>query len=177
MTKELGIPDKEASRLAQLTALGILDTPQEEVFDRLTELASLSLGMPKALISIVDDKRQWFKSRIGIDLEETPKEWSVCQHVVRRGQPLVVEDLRTSSTFSDSPLVCESPHLVFYAGHPLIIDGDCCIGSLCVLDTTPRSWSEKQAKILAYLAGIVVREMEIRSQLREAMDVLGHLRF
>lgn len=98
-------PDNEAARLAGLRSLNILDTPSEERFDRITQLAALVFDAPMALVSLVDGDRQWFKSCIGLDVSETNREVSFCSHAIRRGEPMIIEDARTDPRFADNPFV------------------------------------------------------------------------
>jgi GAF domain-containing protein len=132
------LPINEAERLRELYLYEILDTLPERELDRITELASKILGMPSALISLVDRDRQWFKSRCGLDAEETSRDISFCGHVVNSKAALIVHDALEDERFFDNPLVTGAPHIRFYLGVPLITPNQHVIGTLCVLDSTPR---------------------------------------
>ncbi|SHM09884.1 ATP-binding protein [Vreelandella subglaciescola] len=146
------IPTNEARRLQALRDLEVLDTPAEESFDRLTELAREIFGVPVALISLIDTQRQWFKSHPGVDACETGLDVSFCAHAVADDDTLVVTDL-TDSRFADNPLVAGAPHIRFYAGHPLRPLDDMPVGTLCLLDYHPRTFSAHERRLLAGLAG------------------------
>ena len=114
------IPQDEAERLNLLHALNILDTPSEEAFDRITRLVAHILDVPIALVSLVDTDRQWFKSRIGIDANETPREVAFCAHAIAQTTPLIVTDTKQDSRFMSNALVTGNPNIRFYAGVPVI---------------------------------------------------------
>jgi PAS domain S-box-containing protein len=158
-------PTDEPARLAALRRYRVLDTPPEESFDRITRLASCTLGMPIALISLVDDARQWFKSRCGLDTTETPREFSFCTHAIRGDDIFMVGDAAADPRFAANPLVTGSPNIRFYAGAPLRSSDGPAIGTLCVIDTVPRRFDAKKREILRALADQVVHELEIRSAL------------
>lgn len=155
------LPADEPLRLSALLDLNLLDTPAEERFDRLTRLASKTLDMPIALVSLVDRHRQWFKSRVGLDVEETPRDISFCNHAIRSEQPLVVEDARRDQRFADNPLVTDDPNICFYAGVPLRDSHGFRVGTLCVLDQQPRHLSDGDLATLKDLADLVERELSL----------------
>lgn len=148
----------EPTRLAALSALDVLDTPAEPRFDRLTRLAALTFGVPIALISLVDKDRQWFKSRCGLDVEETPRSVAFCSHAVRLGDMLVVEDATQDARFRDNPLVTGEPHVRFYAGQPVFSEGQA-VGTLCIIDRQPRAFSDEHRQGLRDLAALVEVEL------------------
>ena len=152
-------PSDEASRLAALHALGILDTPAEERFDRITRLAAALLDAPVALISLVDANRQWFKSCSGFDASETPREESFCAHAVLSRAPLIVPDALLDDRFAENPIVANLPRVRFYAGYPLFLPDGSCIGTLCILDTRPRDVDAEALERLRDLAALVVHEL------------------
>jgi diguanylate cyclase (GGDEF)-like protein/PAS domain S-box-containing protein len=154
MTKTIS----ETSRLAALTALDLLDTRPEPRFDRFTRLAAMTFGVPIALITLVDDKRQWFKSRCGLEVEQTPRDIAFCGHTVAQREMLVVEDAAADERFADSPLVKGEPHIRFYAGQPLYCDGQA-VGTLCVIDRNPRRFDDQQRQCLRDLADLVEVEL------------------
>ncbi|QPH54730.1 sensor histidine kinase [Pontivivens ytuae] len=153
----------EEQRLRLLRATDLLDSDQQERFDRFTRLASAVTGCPMALISLVDADRQWFKSKIGLDLDETPREVAFCDHTIRQRIPLVIPDATVDPRFRDNPLVTGPPHLRFYAGAPLWLAPEQCVGSLCVLDTEPRDGlPADKLSALEDLAATLVREIRAR---------------
>lgn len=133
------IPFDDALRLKSLASYNILDTSPEEVFDRLTRLACGQFGTPIVLLSLVDGKRQWFKSRQGFDASETPRDLAFCGHAILSDAPLVVLDTKRDARFRTNPLVCVSPGVRFYAGAPLITGEGYRLGSLCIMDLEPRA--------------------------------------
>lgn len=164
------LPD-ETKRVEMLHALNLLDTPPEEVFDRITRLVARILDVPIALVSLVDTERQWFKSRVGLDVCETPREVAFCAHAIAQTAPLIVPDATTDIRFMNSALVTGSPHIRFYAGIPIHTAGGLAIGTLCAIDSKPRQLSSDEITILLDLAAVVSKEV----QMREAM-MLSHTR-
>ena len=148
----------EEQRLAVLHGLGILDTPTEERFDRITRLAASIFKVPMALVSLVDRERQWFKSNYGLDVAETSRETSFCSHAVSLREVLVVPDTFQDPRFSDNPLVTKAPRIRFYAGCPLFVGANC-VGTLCVLDNRPRQVDAEAVSLLHDLAALA--EMEL----------------
>lgn len=140
----------------------ILDTLAEQEFDDLTVLASQICQVPIALITLVDEERQWFKSKVGLQAEETPRDFAFCAHAILDTIPLIVPDASNDNRFSDNPLVTSSPNIRFYAGAPLTTDSGLNIGTLCVIDTVPRKLSEVQISSLNALARQVMAQMELR---------------
>ena len=154
------IPADEERRLASLRAARILDTEPEERFDRITRLACAIFDAPIAVVSLVDENRQWFKSRHGLDVNETSRDAAFCAHVVHDREPMIVMDTFLDPRFADNPLVVDEPRIRFYAGHPLVLDDGACIGTLCVFDTRPRSPGAADLARLQDLAGLAVREIQ-----------------
>ena len=155
------LPPDEEQRLATLHNLRILDTPKEQRFDRLTRLAAGILGVPIALVSLVDRERQWFKSTHGVEVRQTPRETSFCAHAVAARELLVVADALEDPRFADNPDVSGRTRVRFYAGCPLFV-GQSCVGTLCVLDIRPRRLSEAQFALLKDVAVLVERELQQR---------------
>jgi GAF domain-containing protein len=153
------LPPDEEQRLATLHRLGILDTPEEQRFDRLTRLAAGILRVPVALVSLVDRDRQWFKSAHGVEVRQTPRESSFCAHAVAARELLVVPDALADNRFADNPQVSGSTRVRFYAGCPLFV-GQSCIGTLCVLDVRPRQLSLEQVGLLKDVASLVEHELQ-----------------
>ncbi|HEV7441239.1 MAG TPA: MBL fold metallo-hydrolase [Steroidobacteraceae bacterium] len=149
----------EEQRLAALHELGVLDTPAEERFDRLTRLAAALFEVPVALITLVDRDRQWFKSRHGFDLVETPRDMSFCAHALFCDKVMVVSDTRIDDRFADNPLVARGPRFRFYAGYPIKDAGGICFGTLCLLDMRPRNFDEAKLELLRDLGDLVRREL------------------
>ena len=164
------IPHDEAARLRALRELLILDTPPEERFDRLVRFAAEEFDCPVALVSLVDEQRQWFKARVGVDACETDRSVSFCAHAILGDDLLVVEDAAADVRFADNPLVTGEPHIRFYAGAPLHAPGGHRLGTLCVIDTRARSLDPMERSILASLRQLV--EDELASAHNAAESVL-----
>jgi len=158
------VPVGEMRRLAALRALSILDTPPEERFDRLTRIACAAFDVPVALVSLVDGERQWFKSCVGLEVDETSRDLAFCSHVVHSSEELVVPDTLLDERFADNPLVVEAPRLRFYAGAPLILGDGECIGTLCIADTRPRDFSEAGMATLRDLRDLAIEEVQRKRQ-------------
>lgn len=153
------LPGNEAGRLQGLHALRILDTPNEERFDRFTRLAAAALDMPIALVSLVDADRQWFKSCVGLEHRQTPRDSSFCAHAIHQRELFVVADTLLDPRFADNPYVVDDPRIRFYAGRPLWVEADTCVGTLCVADHRPRQLDVEQAQVLDDLARMVEQEL------------------
>lgn len=162
------IPADEVARLAALRALGLLDTAAEERFDRLTRLAAAVFDCPIALVSLVDRDRQWFKSCIGLDARETPRDISFCGHAIHHDEALVVRNALADPRFADNPLVTAAPAIRFYAGQPLHSPSGHRIGTLCVIDRAPHEPTTIQLTALADLGRIVENELG-QLELRDAL--------
>ena len=156
------IPSNELARLAALRQYQILDTAPEKVFDDFTFLAAQVCRTPIALISFVDGDRQWFKSKVGVDVDCTPRDVAFCAYTIMQQQPLVVPNALNDSRFADNPLVAQAPEIRFYAGAPLITPEGYAIGTLCVVDTVPRDLSLEQQEGLRALSNQVIAQLEMR---------------
>ncbi len=156
------LPSNEQQRLAELRSFDILDTPEEETFDEIVRIAALMFDMPIALVSLVDEARQYFKARVGLDATETSRDLAFCAHTILEPDVMVVEDAQLDQRFSDNDLVNKDPHIRFYAGAPLITDTGNRLGTLCLIDTKPRTLSTAEADILQMLANRVSSEIKLR---------------
>ncbi len=163
----LPVPLNEEGRLNALKGYNILDTLSEEEFDRLTELASVICNVPIALVSLIDEERQWFKSRVGLDDSETPRSISFCQYAVADGEVFQVEDTHADERFVNNPLVTGPPNMRFYTGQPLIDPDGFALGTLCVIDRTPRKLGDKQLRALEILAKEVVVQIVNKKEKNE----------
>lgn len=153
----------ETSRLAALLETGLLDTPPEASFDGITYLAKMLMGAPMSAISLVDQSRQWFKSRQGFDLTETPRSESFCTHAVTSEHPFVVLDAAKDPRFAEAPLVTGPPHIRFYLGIPLVTKSGAAIGALCIYDSAPRTVVDAdQLNAMIILARLVADAIQLR---------------
>ena len=164
----------EVERIIDLRALEILDTPAEERFDRITRIAQRLFDVPIALVSLVDEDRQWFKSRLGVDATETSREVSFCAHAILDDRILLVPDATSDERFQDNPLVTGDPRIRFYAGAPIDSPSGNKVGTLCVIDRKPRDLSPEDLAALRDLADMV--EKEVAAIQLATSDTLTHLR-
>ena len=161
-------PPDEAARLAVLASCNILDTPPEDDWDDLAHVAAEVCDAPMAIVSLVADDRQWFKARVGFLGTEVPRRISFCAHALVQDAPLIVTDTHGDARFADNPLVLGAPNIRFYAGVPLKVDEGSAIGTLCVMDTVPRTLNEAQLASLRALARQIIRQLRLRRDLRDA---------
>ncbi len=167
MTTRAPIRANEKRRLQVLWQYDVLDTVPEAVFDELTELAARICEAPIALISLVDERRQWFKSRVGTTLEETSRDISFCTHAIMGADVFVVPDASRDKRFAQNPLVTSEPRIRFYAGAPLITADGYALGTLCVIDRVPRQLRDDQLRALGILARLVVTQLDLRRRSKE----------
>jgi len=158
-------PANEEARVIALDKYAILDTDPEQSFDDLTLLASFVCKTPIALISLVDEDRQWFKSRVGIDASETSRDIAFCSTAILQSDVFVVPDALADERFRDNPLVVSDPHIRFYAGAPLINEEGYALGTLCVVDRAPRELAPEQKEALKALGRLVLAQLEFRRNL------------
>jgi GAF domain-containing protein len=155
----------EPERLKVLRSLCLLDTPPEHKFDRVARLAAEVFQVPMAVVSLIDEHRQWFKSRVGIDGEETAREVAFCSVAIEKPEPLVVLDATRDLRFADNPSVTGPPHVRFYAGMPLITREGAALGTLCVFDSQPREvFNTRDRELLRELASLVMDQVEKRRE-------------
>ena len=153
-------PDNETERLDVLRSLELLDQSADPILDEFARLAAAISGAPIALVSLVDEHRQWFAARVGLARSETPRRVSFCAHAINRpSQVLWVDDAQADTRFADNPLVVGHPDTRFYAGAPLVVGGNP-IGTLCVIDTIPRQHDPRLVEMLASLAHMLADRLE-----------------
>jgi len=169
----LPIPRDEEERLVDLRSLDLLDTPTDERFDRITRIAQRCFGVPIALVSLIDEDRQWFKARVGLEAKEVPRELSFCAHAIMGDDILLVADASADERFRDNPLVTGDPGIRFYAGAPIDSPSGHKLGTLCVIDRSRRDFGGQDRALLRDLANLV--EDEIATLQLTATDKLTHL--
>jgi signal transduction histidine kinase len=165
--KSAPLPQNEDERLAELLSYDVLDTEAEQLFDDLTVLASQICETPIALISLIDPNRQWFKSRVGLDAEETSRDIAFCSHAILQDDVFEIPNATLDPRFHDNPLVTGAPDIRFYAGAPLITPSGHAIGTLCAIDSKPRKLTETQKASLQTLSKSVVAHLELKRKNRE----------
>lgn len=164
-------PD-QSERLKTLKSFDVLDTARDSDFDEIVELASRICDTPISLISLVDDSRQWFKAEVGLGVQETDLDRSVCAHAILEDAFLEVPDTRIDDRTRNNPLNLETPHMRFYAGAQLIAPNGLPLGTLCVLDTKPRTLTDLQRQALKVLSRQVMKQLELRRALRDQETLL-----
>jgi GAF domain-containing protein len=163
------VPKDERRRLEVLWQYDILDTIPEQVFDDLTELAASICEAPIALLTLVDEKRQWFKSKVGVSITETCRDISFCSHAILQRELFIVSDATRDARFANNPLVVTEPQIRFYAGAPLITPDGHALGTLCVIDKVPRTLRPGQKRALQILSRHVMTQLELR---RHAFELI-----
>ncbi|ABE56315.1 diguanylate cyclase with GAF sensor [Shewanella denitrificans OS217] len=164
------IPANEAERLHALRTLQILDTSDEERFDRVTRMAKRMFGVQISLVSLVDENRQWFKSKQGLDAEETSREISFCGHAINQDGLFIIPDTNEDARFADNPLVTDAPNIRFYAGYPLKLRHGINLGTLCLIDSKPKILDSEDRQLLNDLGAMI--EQEIKSVQLATLDEL-----
>ena len=170
------LPTNEAARIEALKEYHILDTGTEQSYDDITTLAAHICQVPIAMISLVDEVRQWFKSRLGVEQQQTPREVAFCAHAILQNGPFIVRDATKDQRFAGSRLVKGKPHIRFYAGIPLINPEGLALGTLCVVDRQPRRLSAIQQKALQALSRQVMALLELRRVSTHLAEALDHVK-
>jgi diguanylate cyclase (GGDEF)-like protein len=161
-------PENEIGRIAALRALDILDTPPTPEFDALARLAAANFGTDKALVSLLDTHRQWFKARIGIAVSNTPRRFAFCRYTILGRKPMIIEDAQADARFRDNPFVLGEPHIRFYAGYPLALDGEHNVGSLCVIGDRPLRPKRAQIERFVELGTVAEGLLRAHAAIRRA---------
>lgn len=170
------IPKNELARIQALESYNILDTLSDQEYDDFTKIAAQICGTPIALISLIDHNRQWFKSRVGLDAPETPRDISFCGHAINTPEELFeVTDSTKDIRFFDNPLVISDPHVIFYLGAPLVTPNGEAIGTLCVIDHQPREISQNAKDTLELLSRQVITKLELRKRNVELENINNQL--
>jgi GAF domain-containing protein len=167
MAMKAPLPKNEAERLRALRLFRIMDSGSEKAFDDLARLAAAICDTPISLISLIDEDRQWFKSRVGIDAMQTSRDIAFCSHALLKDDVFVIEDATRDSRFALNPLVTSDPNIRFYAGAPLVLADGLALGTLCVIDRKPRQLTESQLDALTILRQAVVTQLELRRALED----------
>lgn len=169
--KKPQIPENEKERLATLRAMRILDSSPEERYDRITSMAQRLFDVRIALVSLVDENRQWFKSKQGLDASETPRDISFCGHAILKDETFIVSDTFKDERFADNPLVTQQPKIRFYAGVPLSAPNHLVMGTLCLIDDQPRELTPIELDFLKDLAKLA--EMELAKEGSTLVDEIS----
>ena len=174
--KKPSIPKRELERIASLKSYLVLDTKAEEEIDDLTQLASEICETPISLVSLIDDERQWFKSKVGLEVNQTSRDYAFCAHAINKTDEIfIVEDARKDERFFDNPLVTSGPNVIFYAGVVLKSDVDLPLGTLCVIDNTPRKLSDKQIRSLKIISKQIMNLLNYKKSIRKVEDLRNQL--
>ena len=166
------LPKEETQRLETLKLYEVLDTEAEQCFDDITQLAAVICGTPISLVSLVDDDRQWFKSKVGLDASETSRDIAFCAHTILQQHIFEIEDTEQDARFVDNPLVTGEPKIRFYAGAPLKAPNGQAIGTLCAISDQPSKLNDEQKLALEILAKQVIAQLELRMKIK-ALEKLG----
>ncbi|WP_285689444.1 ATP-binding protein [Actinoplanes sp. NBRC 103695] len=170
------LPEDEPARLAALHDAQVLDTAPEEDFDGIALLASQICGTPMGLVSLVDTDRQWFKAKVGVDIDQTHRDLSFCAHAIQGHELLEIPDATHDHRFADNPMVLGDSGVRFYAGAPVVLDGTHSVGTVCVVDHVPRELSSAQRRALRSLARHAAVQLELRRYARHAGEISDRLR-
>ncbi len=172
METQKALSTNDRARVAALQKYAILDTEPEQAFDDLTLLASFICKTPIASITLIDENRQWFKSTIGLNVSETPRDIAFCSVAIQQSDVMVVPDTLQDERFRNNPFVTAEPKIRFYAGAPLINEDGYALGTLCVVDKTPREFNDEQKQALKALSRLVLAQMEFRRNLQLLKEAL-----
>ena len=172
METQKAVLRNDHERVAALQKYAILDTEPEQAFDDLTLLASVICKTPIALISLVDEDRQWFKSRIGMKSSETPRDIAFCSVAIEQPDVMIIPDTLEDERFRNNPFVTSEPNIRFYAGAPLINEDGYALGTLCVIDKKPRQFEAEQKEALQALGRLVLAQLEFRRNLQLLKEAL-----
>ncbi len=167
--------EEEEKRLKALAEYRILGTEPESCYDDITKIAARTCNVPISLMTLVDKDRQWFKSKVGFQTNETRRDWSFCTHAIKEDNPLIVKDACLDKRFVDNPLVTGDPKIRFYAGFPLKNNEGNKLGTLCVIDRKAGSLNKVQFSIMELLAKQIVSFLELRKRSLNLLDALSHL--
>ena len=170
------IPPNEAERLAALEEYQILDTGVEQAYDDIAALAAHICKVPITMISLIDSNRQWFKSKVGLEPRETPRDVAFCAHAILEREPLIVRDATKDRRFAGNPLVRGEPHIRFYAGFPLVNPEGLALGTLCAVDRKSHQLSAEQEEAMLVLARQVMALMEFRRVSKHLAEALEHVK-
>ncbi len=166
------LPTDEKDRIDALNSIGILDSGSEDFFDGITRIAAKVLDVPIALVSLVDTDRQWFKSKVGLDIDETHRDFAFCAHAILSSDPLIVENANDDPRFSDNPLVTSDTNIRFYVGVPVKSIKGHSVGTLCAMDNKPRTLKQNQIDILKDLSLLVSKEIQHREIIAKSKKVI-----
>ena len=163
---------RESKRIESLKSYLVLDTESEEEIDNLTQLASEICETPISLVSLIDNDRQWFKSKIGLEVNETSRDLAFCAHAINEKDDLfIIEDARKDKRFFDNPLVTSDPYVIFYAGVVLKSDEDLPLGTLCVIDNSPRKLSDKQIRSLKTISKQIMNLLNYKKSMHKQEEL------
>lgn len=160
------LPSDEEERLANLLSYELLDSSEDPFWDSLSVVAAELCGTPYAAVSLIDRERQWFKSRVGLEASETPRDDAFCAHTILQDEPLMVYDARIDERFAENPLVTGQPLIRFYAGAQIVSPEGFHLGALCVIDSEPRELTPSKVKALQALANQITEYLKLRSENR-----------
>ena len=166
--------DKEEQRLKALAEYRILGTEPESCYDDVTQIAAVTCNVPISLMTLVDKDRQWFKSKIGLEINETKRDWSFCTHAIKEDSPLIITDALQDKRFINNPLVTGDPKIRFYAGFPLKTSGGNKLGTLCVIDRKPGRLNSNQFSVMELLSKQIVSFLELRKRSLNLLDALSN---
>jgi GAF domain-containing protein len=169
-------PTNEPQRLAALQEYRILDTAPEQAYDDITTLATSVCHVPIALVSLVNESRQWFKSKVGISQQETARDVAFCAHAILQPEPLIVSDALKDTRFAENDLVTQAPRIRFYAGFPLINPEGFALGTLCAIDSRPRRLGAEQTRAMGALSRQIMALLELRRVSSHLAAALEHVK-